>query len=140
MKDGAIYPAAPAGRMVEHLPSDVEAAWQEARKTHNIAAYTASEMMCRKILMHVAVDVVGAAAGKSFAEYVDVLESTHQFPPALKPVVDQVRLRGNTATHQLPASTERDSLVTMQITQHLLTGIYELPGPWISPPGSEPNP
>jgi hypothetical protein len=125
--NGAVYPSAPAGRSVGHLPTDVQQAWQEARTAHAVAAYTASEMMCRKILMHIAVDVVRAPIGKTFAEYVDVLESSHQFAPALKPVVDQVRDRGNAANHELPASSEDDSLRTLSIVEHLLTGIYELP-------------
>ena len=45
----------------------------------------------------------------------------------LKPVVDQIRNRGNKANHELPASSEQESIATMTITQHLLSGVYELP-------------
>jgi len=58
--DGAVYPSAPAGRNISGLPADVESAWREGRVAHNVAAYTAAEMMFRKILMHVAVDKANA--------------------------------------------------------------------------------
>ena len=111
-----------------NLPEDVAQAWREARTSHAVAAYTASEIMCRKILMHVAVDVVRAAAGKSFVQYVDDLENGGYITTGLKPVVDKVRVRGNVANHELPASAEADSLLTLKITEHLLRSVYELPG------------
>lgn len=134
---GAVYPAAPAGRAVDHLPADVEQAWREGRTAHNVAAYTAAEMMFRKILMHVAVDKTGAEPGARFAEYVDRLASANLIVPALRPVVDQVRHRGNEANHGLPASTEQDSRQTMAITEHLLSVVYELPA-MVNPPAPEP--
>jgi len=84
-------------------------------------------MMCRKVLMHLAVDVAGSAAGKGFVQYVDDLDAAHYIMPGLKATVDKVRSRRNLANHDLPASVGEDSLVTMTITEHLLRGIYELP-------------
>jgi hypothetical protein len=60
VKSGEVYPVAPAGRPVQNLPEDVAQAWREAGLAHSAGAYTASEMMCRKILMHVAVDRAGS--------------------------------------------------------------------------------
>lgn len=125
---GAVYPVAPAGGNVAALPDDVAQAWREARTAHAVAAYTASEMMCRKILMHVAVDVAGRPPGESFVQYVDALEAGGYVAVGLKPVVDKVRQRGNGAAHELPASSEQDSLTTLRITEYLLRGTYELPG------------
>lgn len=39
-------------------------AWDEARRAHAAAAYTAAEIMCRKILMHIAVDKADAEPNK----------------------------------------------------------------------------
>lgn len=128
VKNGAVYPPAPAGAPVMNLPDDVKIAWQEARTAHAVAAYTASEMMCRKILMHLAVDKANAASGKNFVQYVDALDAAGFVAPGLKPVVDIIRTRGNVANHDLPASSEDDCLTTMKITEHLLRTIYELPG------------
>jgi hypothetical protein len=129
LKDGSVYPTAPAGGNVRNLPPDVEQAWREARTAHAVAAYTASEIMCRKILMHLAVDVAGAKPGKTFAEYVDALDSAGYISTGLKPTVDTIRQRGNGANHELPASTETDSLTTLGITEHLLTSVYAFAAP-----------
>ncbi len=123
-----VYPSAPAGNAVANLPSEIEHAWREVRTSHAVGAYTAAEMMCRKILMHVAVDVLKAAAGRKFAQYVEDLDRAGYIAPGLKPVVTKVKDRGNIANHELPASEEADSLTTMAITEHLLRTIYELPG------------
>lgn len=69
-----VYPVAPTGRSVDGLPADLEQAWQEARLAHSVAAYSASEMMCRKILMHLAVNVANSKPGQSFVENVNDLE------------------------------------------------------------------
>jgi hypothetical protein len=126
-RDGAVYPPAPAGRSVKSLPPDVASAWQEARLAHSVAAYTASEIMCRKILMHLAVDKANAQAGTSFVSYIDALENAGFITAGLKPVIDQIRTRGNIANHDLPSSSEQESLTTLTITEHLLEAMYELP-------------
>ncbi len=78
--------------------------------------------------MHVAVDKAGSQPNKKFIEYVSDLESSGYITTGLKPVVDAVRDRGNIANHELPASTEQESLATLTITEYLLSGVYELPG------------
>lgn len=45
---GAVRPTAPAGRIVEGLPTDVERAWRDARIAHNVAVYTGAEMIWSK--------------------------------------------------------------------------------------------
>ncbi len=125
---GAVYPAAPAGGSVNGLPDDVATAWREVRTTFAVAAYTAAEMMCRKILMHLAVDLISNnPPGKKFAEYVTDLEDAGYVAPGLRPVVDKIRSRGNVANHELPASTEADAPTTLQITEHLIRTAYEMP-------------
>lgn len=84
--------------------------------------------MCRKILMHVAVDVAGSQPGATFKEYIKHLDAAGYIATGLKTAVEKVKDRGNVANHDLPASTEADSLVTIRITEHLLRGVYELPG------------
>jgi hypothetical protein len=42
-------------------------------------------------------------------------------------VFDKIRDRGNTANHELPASTEDEARTTLAITEYLLKGTYELP-------------
>jgi hypothetical protein len=127
VKSGAIYPAPIAGAAVRDLPDDVAAAWQDARTCYAVAAYTPSEMMCRKILMHVAVDKAGIAAGLKYWEYVAELEKGGYFMTGHKPIIDKIRDRGNAANHELPSTTEEQAKTTLAITEYLLRGIYELP-------------
>lgn len=112
--------------LVRNMPADVEAAWLDAIRCGQVGAWTASELVCRKILMHVAVDQCGAKEGDSFWKYVDALDEARFFPASLKPVIDGIRQRGNTATHELAQSTETEARKTLDITHHVLRTIYEL--------------
>src|SRR4030066_221950 len=51
-----LFPGAKFGPVIEGLPEDIKQAYQEARDCLAVNATTASELICRKILMHVAVD------------------------------------------------------------------------------------
>jgi len=68
---------------------------------------------------------------------VNELESEGYITKGLRDVVDRLRQRGNVANHELPASSEDDSLLTMTITEHLLEGLYELPA-MVAPPSPAP--
>src|SRR6266545_6845086 len=60
-----IVPGTSPGRSLKNLPADVDRARAEARSAHSVTAYTAAEIMCRKILMHLAVDKAKAQPGKT---------------------------------------------------------------------------
>ena len=126
MSDGRMYPPSIGVSLVNGLPPDVENAWRDARTDHATAAYTASEMMCRKILMHLAVNVAKSPAGLPFVQYVQDLEDKGYILPGLRTRVDAIRDRGNAANRELPASTEPQSCETLQVTEFLLKGAYEL--------------
>ena len=57
-----ISPGVSFGPQLQGLPPAVEAAYQQARRSMSVEAYTGAELVCRKILMHVAVEK-GAKAG-----------------------------------------------------------------------------
>jgi hypothetical protein len=67
-----LYPPSPFGPEVDGLPADVADAYQEARNCMGVGAFTAAELICRKLLMHVAADK-GAKAGEAFITYLDFL-------------------------------------------------------------------
>lgn len=124
---GAIWPPSLVGSSIANLPEDVAQAWREARTTHAVAAYTSSEIMCRKILMHLAVSVAQSKEGDTFKAYIEQLDKAGYISAGLRPSVEKIKNRGNGANHALPASTEAESVVTLKITEHLLRGIYEIP-------------
>ncbi len=53
------------GPDIAGLPKDVEEAYNEARRCIGVKGFTAVELLCRKILMHVAVEK-GAPQGETF--------------------------------------------------------------------------
>jgi hypothetical protein len=126
-ESGKVNPPPRTHARVGHLPADVAAAWDEAVSASGAGAYTASEIMCRKILMHVAVDVAASTPGKTFVQYIDDLEKAGYIPTGLKTKIDEIRSRGNIANHDLPASVAADAEKTLSVTRHLLVSIYELP-------------
>ena len=81
--------------------------------------------MCRKILMHVAVDK-GADEGKAFAAYLDFLQDEGFITPPMKPWADVIRQHGNQATHKIPPADEARGLGTLAFTTQLLRMIYEM--------------
>ena len=124
--DGDVYPGPSVGRDVDGLPDNVQVAYDEARRCAQVNAFTACEMTCRKILMHIAVDKGAAATGLSFKGYVDYLEDNHHVTPAMKPWVDVIRKHGNIAVHDLPHVDRERALGTLTFTEHLLRNVYEM--------------
>ena len=135
--DGRIFPALPFGPIIQGLPDDVSKAYEEARQCFSVNAFTACELICRKILMHIGVDK-GAEEGKTFEFYIDYLESQGYVNLPMKPWVSLIRTHGNLSTHRLSAPDEARSKSTLMFTAELLrlvyemeymSGIYTLPAP-----------
>ncbi|WP_179255692.1 DUF4145 domain-containing protein [Streptomyces sp. SS07] len=123
MSDGKQFPGPKVGGDVLGLPSDVEQAYEEARSCAGVNAYTATEVMCRKILMHVAVDK-GAESGKAFAFYLSYLSDKGYVTPPMRPWVDEIRKNGNVAVHEIPATDPKRALGTLIFTEQLLRMVY----------------
>ena len=90
-----------------------------------VNAYTAAELICRKILMHVSVEK-GAKEGESFASYISYLEKQGYVTPPMKPWVDIIRMHGNASTHQLEAPSQGRAKSTVMFTAELLRLTYEM--------------
>lgn len=117
-------PAAAAVGEVEGLGDLIEGAWAEARACLLAGAPTAAEMMCRKILMQVAIDR-GAAGGKKFASYVGYLEDEGVISADMRTWVDRIRGHGNAAAHELELSDADRARDTVSFTEMLLRVAYE---------------
>lgn len=122
---GRSEPVPRYGEGVEHLPEDVGALYEEARRAvapaPNSAAYA-----CRKILMHAAV-ARGAEPGKTFAHYVTYLDEHAHTPPGSKDWVDEIRELGNDANHEITLMTVEEAKAVVDFTAMLLRLIYEYP-------------
>lgn len=115
------------GDKLDHLPTDIEQLYDEARKCISFSAHTSAVLSCRKLLMNVSV-TKGAAEGKNFAFYVNFLEENHFMPPGSKGWVDHIRKKGNEATHEIPNISQDDAEELIKFTEILLRFVYEMPG------------
>ncbi len=95
LPDKKLIPRSKPGQNLEGLPVEVEAAYQEVRKCYSISAFTACELLCRKILMHVGVDK-GAQEGKALNSFSTI--ALGPFEEIVKPeflkkkIVDEIGL------------------------------------------------
>jgi len=122
---GHLFPRRSFLPSVEGLPEDVRAAFSEACKCLEVSAFTACELLCRKILMHVAVDK-GAKEGDSFKAYIDYLSAEGYVTPPMRPWVTLIRDHGNRSTHDLATPTQERAEGTLMFTAELLRLIYEM--------------
>jgi hypothetical protein len=81
--------------------------------------------MCRKILMHVAVDK-GADEGKTFASYIDHLAAEGYVTPPMREWVKLIKDNGNEANHRLASPERRRAEGTLLFTAQLLRSVYEM--------------
>ena len=120
-----IIPGMKPGDKLEGLPTNIENSYNEARKCFSIQAYTACELLCRKILMYIGVDK-GAPEGQSFVSYLDYLEQEGYITPTIKTWADRIRQFGNLSTHVLSPPDKSRTEATFKFTMVLLRIIYEM--------------
>ena len=123
---GNQIPGVPFGGAVSNVPAEVQGLYSEARKCAACAAYTASVLALRKLLMHIAVNK-GAKAGDSFLGYVEYLANKGFVPPDGRDWVDHMRTKGNEANHEIVIMKQFDSEELLTFAEMLLRFIYEFP-------------
>jgi hypothetical protein len=129
--DGATPMRIPAdlpGKPVTGMPGDVGWLYEEARRCAAAGAYTASVLVCRKMLINMAVNRGDEwKKGKPFTEYVEFLAGTLFAPDYTATWLDRIREKGNTTTHELGAMTREDSLLLIEFIEMLLKVMFEYP-------------
>jgi len=91
-----------------------------------VNAFSAAVMVCRKILMHIAVEK-GAKKGDSFKNYIEYLSGKY-ISEESKRWVGLIRNKGNEANHEIVTMLKSDAEQMIDFTAMLLTIIYEYPG------------
>jgi hypothetical protein len=124
-RNGNLYPGVMFGPNIEGIPIEIEEAYDEARECMSINAFTAAELISRKILMHVAVEK-GASEGDSFANYITFLEKAGFVTPPMKGWVSEIQKNGNKSTHKLASPSKERAESTVMFTAELLRLIYEM--------------
>ncbi|MGD7021504.1 DUF4145 domain-containing protein [Rossellomorea vietnamensis] len=111
---------------VEYLPDSLNSLFNETREAISAGLYNSSVLLCRKMLMNLAV-LEGAQENKSFLSYVNYFEDNGFITVKMKPWVDKIRTIGNTATHEIPDIKKADALIAFEFLVMLLKLIYEFP-------------
>lgn len=115
------------GENIDYINNaEVQLAYSESRNCFSVGAYTASAMLCRKLLMNIAVEK-GANEGLFFKEYVEYLDSKGYIPPDGKNWVDKIRTIGNEATHKIPKTDKEQAEALIKFSEMLLRIVYEYP-------------
>lgn len=105
--------------------------WNEIRECLGVGAFTASVMLCRKLLMHVAV-AHGLPArnakdfAPTFAQCVDHLLAEGIVTKRMEPWIERIREVGNEANHEIAPVGKESALDVATFTQKLLELAYEM--------------
>jgi hypothetical protein len=137
LKGNIQTPSPLLGNEVKSLPSEIEAIYKEARECSKVEAYTASVLLCRKLLMHIGVQE-GAKPGDTFLSYVEYLAKQGYVSPRGKPWVDHIRKKGNEANHEIKLMSKDDAMDLLSFSEMLLKTIYEFPAR-IAPDAQNPS-
>ena len=114
------------GSPVKGVPEKVNNVYEEARSCYAVNAYTGTVLLCRKLLMHVAVDL-GADENLRFIEYINFLNEHHYVSVKSNEWIDQIRKYGNEATHEIEVSSKQDAQLILKFCEMLLKMNYEYP-------------
>jgi hypothetical protein len=132
-------PGSTFGNDVAHVPAELHTLYCETRDCVSNGNYTASVLLCRKMLMNIAVQQ-GAEHNLAFIKYVDYLSDKGFVPPHGKQWVDHIRKKGNEANHEITLMSEKDAKELVIFVEMLLKFIYEFPNLIPKEPTAASNP
>lgn len=112
------------GKDVEKLPDNIQAVYDEIRKTLVAECFTASIMLMRKLIMNIAVDN-GAKEGQKYFWYVNYLYDKNFIPVKTKRMLDKIRNFGNEANHEIEKKERNDAEYFLKFIEILLITSYE---------------
>lgn len=118
------------GSEVNHLPKLLNDVYDEARSSYSSGAYTGTVLLCRKLLMHIAVEL-GAKENLRFIEYVNYLEENNHITVRSKDWVDSIRKSGNASTHEIEISSKEEAEKMIKFSEMILKTNFEYPAEMI---------
>ncbi|WP_298789282.1 DUF4145 domain-containing protein [uncultured Marinococcus sp.] len=124
--DGEQKPNFLIGDEISHLPKEIGTLYEEARQSFGARAYTGVALLCRKLLMNLAVQLE-ADKNLKFIEYVDYLKDENYIPKYSRDWVDHIRKSGNLATHEIGNIDRNEAEMLLKFTEMLLKITYEYP-------------
>lgn len=121
------FPEASPGRDVPNLPETIREIYSEARDSFAAGAFTATSLTLRALLLHVAKNLGHAGPGGSFKGAVEFLVAEGHIAKKAEAWVDQLRVVGNAANHDLVVIPRADAEHLLAFMEYVLAGIYEHP-------------
>lgn len=130
--DDRVIPGRHAMPPPEGLPDDIGRAWTETQDCFAASAFTATVMLCRKLILHIAVEAGLPAKNDrdrapTFAQALDHLQASGAFTAAMRPWVERIVNIGNEANHELPQTDAETARQIVLFLHQLLVLQYELP-------------
>lgn len=119
-----IIPSPKYGEEIKKLPEGILSLYNQARNTYSVNAFTGVALLCRKLIMNIAVEN-GCEEGKKFQFYVDFLDTENYIPKKSKSWVDKIRQYGNDATHKIEDTNQQIAKDLIDFSSMLLKVIYE---------------
>ena len=114
---------------VKSSPKEVASDFLEAQICHSAKAHKACIVMCRRTLETVCESL--GAKGRTLLDKIGDLYSREIISKRVYDIATQLRQFGNYGAHPkndlLGGILESDSDVILEVTQHILTDIYEIP-------------
>lgn len=120
------FPEPRIGETLTKLPDDINSIYEEARDCYSVRAYTGVTLLCRKLLMHVAVNF-GAKEGETFVNYIEFLNDKGYITATSRKWVDKIRSFGNEVNHKIDIETSDRAKMILQFTEMILKSDFEYP-------------
>ena len=127
LRPKSVIPAPDMNKNVAGMPYEIEQAYAEACACLSQNAPTAAVMMCRKLLIYIAVQEGAEKDWDGYERYVDFLKKEGHVPPKAHKMTDFVRKIGNSANHQLKPINAKDAEALLNFIGTLLIFIYAFP-------------
>ena len=124
--DNKRYPPSGFPTTVKGLPEGIGKVYKEIKDCLVIGAWTATNMLARKLLMNVAVDK-GAEENKAFTYYVSWMDKSEWNTTGLKLGLARIKNKGNEANHEIKEVTIEDVKEIFELLTMFLRLVYEFP-------------
>lgn len=106
------------------IPEQINSLYEEAKKCYSVSAYTSVGLCCRKLLMHICVQL-GAQENLKFIEYVNFLDTENYIPKNSKKWVDIIRKKGNDVNHEIVILNQKEAEQLITFSGIIINLIYE---------------
>ncbi len=107
------------------VKDDVKDLFEEVRRCMSTESYTAVAMICRKLLMNIAVDH-GAEKNQQFQIYVEYIQKENLVSKSATELLKKIKNIGNDANHEIPQVSKAQANLILQLTNEVINQIYRV--------------